>query len=589
METIVGKEIDNYQILSVLGKGGMGIVYKARDLSLDRDVAIKMMDATLTREETFLKRFQSEARALARLQNPNIVSVFALRESSYGFCIVMEFVEGDTLSDRIRQHGALPVELVVPVFKQLLLAVDHAHNAGIIHRDLKPGNVMLTRDNIVKVTDFGLAKIQAASAVTVTMGTGGTLFYMSPEQVKGLANVDARGDIYSIGMTLYEALAGRIPFSSEDTDFSIRQAIVEGKIPSPEKVNPNIPRELVRIIQKSIERDPKRRYQTAAEMREALEEYEQTLGTGTSLVGASRGRSARSLSPIRKRRSRYTPAIISSVAIVLILAGIMVVRQLTPSKGSLSVATQPGDAFITLNGKEIGRAPVEDYSLETGPVAIHVQKDNYFPMDTTVTIRADEILPLSIILRERPKLARNEKQNVDEGPGGTNGTTEKVPETTTDKGPVEPVIRKGTLVLQARPSGSILIDGVLRSSSAGSGTTLEVDAGKRTLTFENSRYGRKTEVVSVNPGERKLFTCYFERSVSVNAVPTWGVIVIDGKDTEFTTPKELYLGPGRHRINVTKTGYETVGGEQVVNIEPTISTTGTAPTMIPVSFQLREK
>jgi serine/threonine protein kinase len=585
METIVGKEIDNYQILSVLGKGGMGIVYKARDLSLDRDVAIKMMDATLTREETFLKRFQSEARALAKLQNPNIVSVFALRESSYGFCIVMEFVEGDTLSDRIREHGALPVDVVINIFKQLLLAVDHAHNAGIIHRDLKPGNVMLTRENIVKVTDFGLAKIQAASAVTVTMGTGGTLFYMSPEQVKGLANVDARGDIYSIGMTLYEALAGRIPFSSQDTDFSIRQAIVEGKIPSPEKLNPNIPRELVRIIQKSIERDPKKRYQTAAEMREALEEYEHTLGPETSLAGPVRGRSARSLPPVRK--SRYRPLIVSLIAIVLVLAGIVVFRQLTPAEGTLSVATQPGDAFISLNGKEIGRAPV-DYHLEPGPVAIRVQKENYLPRDTTVTIRADEILPLTIRLTEMPKRARQGENTVEEKPVSTNVPTEKEPERKTNTGPVEPVIRKGTLFLQARPSGSILIDGVLRTSSAGSGKALEVEAGKRTITFEHPRYGHKTQVVSVNPGERKTFTCYFERSVSVNAVP-WGVIVIDGKDTEFTTPKELVLGPGRHRIKVTKTGYETVGGEQEVNIEATISSSGAPPAKIPVSFQLKEK
>ena len=140
---------------------------------------------------------------------------------------------------------------------------------------------------------------------------------------------------------------------------------------------------------------------------------------------------------------------------------------------------------------------------------------------------------------------------------------------------------------QARPSGSILIDGVLRSGSGGSRSTLEVEVGKRTITFEHPRYGRKTLSVSLNPGERMIYTCYFEQSVSVNSQP-WGVIVIDGKDTEYTTPKELVLGPGRHRINVTKTGYETVGGEKELTIEPTVLS-GAAPDKVHLTFQLKEK
>ena len=267
METgIIGKVVDTYKITGVLGKGGMGIVYKAKDTTLDRDVALKMMDTALARDESFLKRFQSEAKALAKLQNPNIVSIFTLRETELGFCIAMEFVEGNTLADRIREKGAMPFENVFPIFKQLLTALDHAHEVGIIHRDIKPSNVMLTPNNIVKVTDFGLAKIQQVSGATMTLGTGGTLYYMSPEQIRGLSNVDHRGDIYSLGMTLYETLTGKVPFTDAETDFSIRQMVVEGRVPPPDKMNPALPRDLVKVVMKSIEKDPAKRYQSAGAM-----------------------------------------------------------------------------------------------------------------------------------------------------------------------------------------------------------------------------------------------------------------------------------------------------------------------------------
>ena len=195
MDYIIGKVIDGYKIEKVLGQGGMGTVYLAKDTTLDRDVALKIMDTRLTGDDTFLKRFQSEARALAKLQNPHIVSIYALRETQIGLFIVMEYVDGGTLADRLEEKGALDLHTTMKMFKEILNALSHAHEAGIIHRDIKPGNIMVNQAGQVKVTDFGLAKMQEqASAVTMTVGTGGTLFYMSPEQVRGLANVDQRGD-----------------------------------------------------------------------------------------------------------------------------------------------------------------------------------------------------------------------------------------------------------------------------------------------------------------------------------------------------------------------------------------------------------
>jgi tRNA A-37 threonylcarbamoyl transferase component Bud32 len=584
MEPLVGKEIDNYKILSVLGKGGMGIVYKARDKSLDRDVAIKMMDTSLTRDESFLKRFQSEAKALAKLQNPNIVSVFALRESEYGFCIVMEFVEGGTLSDRLREEGRLSVPEAIIIFKQLLSALDHAHKVGIIHRDLKPGNVMLSQENVVKVTDFGLAKIQAASAATVTVGTGGTLFYMSPEQVKGLANVDARGDIYSIGMTLYEALAGRMPFGSEDTDFSIRQAIVQGNIPSPDKLNPSLPREIVKIIQKSIERDPKDRYQTAGEMRQALEEFEQR--SRASAVHDNGGAQGVRGGPGGTRSARYRPLIITAVALLAIIAGIVIFRGMeSETSYSLSVNTIPGDAAVYVNGESIGRAPVAQYKLKSSTVSVSVRKEGFITRDTSLVVPENQDLAVTMQLVRVPEASTTPVEQPPPAGGTVTTPSHEQP------GIVEAA--KGTLVLQAKPAGEVYVDGVAKGSAA-RGLTLEVVAGNREVEFKSARSSPVRRRVSLRAGQHITLACYFERSISVNSVDgtgkhVWGTIMVDGAPTGYTTPKEFALSAGKHTISVSREGFETVDPPSAVTIDPVILEGGQTPPVEPMKFVLRKK
>ena len=268
---IIGSTIDSYQILDVLGRGGMGIVYRAKDLMLDKDVAVKMMDARLDPEGRLLKRFQEEARSLARLQHPNIVGIYTLRESQLGLCIVMEFVKGKNLSDIIKENGALPLGRLKKIFLQCLNALEHAHTEGIIHRDIKPSNIMLTDQDMVKITDFGLAKRLDPSPIASTMLAGGTLYYSSPEQLDSLADVDYRGDIYSLGMTMYEALTGKIPFADTASDFRIGRLLSKGTSLSPEKLRPNLPDDIVRLVMKAIHKDPAKRFRSAGAMAEALQ------------------------------------------------------------------------------------------------------------------------------------------------------------------------------------------------------------------------------------------------------------------------------------------------------------------------------
>jgi len=271
-DAVIGTEVDGYRIQSVLGRGGMGTVYKAEDVNLSRTVAIKRINPGQQERESFIHRFRSEAQALARIDSPYIVGVYALRKTDIGLLIVMEYVEGGTLKDPLDRQGALNSTQAIPILEQTLEAFDDAHSAGVIHRDIKPENVMLTQDGVVKVTDFGIAKLrQPDSGETVTQGgQGGTLKYMSPEQISSIDDVDARSDVYSLGMTAYEMLAGALPFTDTDTDFDIMRKVVEGKIPPPDEINPAIPSGLAQWIVGAIQKEQDDRYQSAGEMKDAL-------------------------------------------------------------------------------------------------------------------------------------------------------------------------------------------------------------------------------------------------------------------------------------------------------------------------------
>lgn len=275
-ESFIGHEIDGYRIEGVLGIGGMGIVFKATQIELSRKVALKIINPSLAHEESFLRRFKAEARALARIHHPNIVVVYNFKDFERGFYIAMEYVEGITLADYMRKKKCIPWQEAIPIFQQVLSALQYTHNRGIIHRDIKPSNLILQESHFVKITDFGLAKILQESASshdnTLTVNSGGTLLYMPPEQIRGLNNVDHRGDLFSVGMTLYEAITGQLPFDKNESGYYIQKKIVEESFQDIRKHAPTIPRPLARAIMKAIEKEPHKRFQSAAEMIAALEE-----------------------------------------------------------------------------------------------------------------------------------------------------------------------------------------------------------------------------------------------------------------------------------------------------------------------------
>ncbi len=286
-EEFIGKEVDGHRIDDVLGRGGMGIVFKAENLELSRTVALKIINPALAQDESFLRRFRAEARALAQIHHPNIVIVYDFRSFDMGFYISMEYVKGPTLADYLEDKGAIPWKEGLYLTKQMLSAFHYAHSCGVIHRDIKPRNILLAKNNVVKITDFGLAKIlqegKRTTDTTVTMATGGTIHYMPPEQIRGLRNVDHRGDIFSLGMTIYEAIAGVLPFEKNASGYAIQKMIVEEPFPDIRKRDSSIPKPLARIIMKALEKEPHKRFQSAAEMISALEEFEMS-NTSTALA-----------------------------------------------------------------------------------------------------------------------------------------------------------------------------------------------------------------------------------------------------------------------------------------------------------------
>jgi serine/threonine-protein kinase len=279
-DAIIGTEVDGYRIQAVLGRGGMGTVYRAEDVNLSRTVAIKRINPDQQERDSFIHRFRSEAQALARIDSPHIVGIYALRETDVGLLIVMEYVKGGTLKAPLRDQGPIAREQAFPILEQILQAFHDAHSAGVIHRDIKPQNIMLTQDGVVKVTDFGIAKLRRPdSGETVTQGgQGGTLKYMSPEQISNISAVDTRSDLYSIGMTAYEMLTGTLPFKEADTDFDIMRKVVEGEIPPPDERNADVPSGLAQWVVGAIQNEQADRYQSAEEMLNALREVDEQVG-----------------------------------------------------------------------------------------------------------------------------------------------------------------------------------------------------------------------------------------------------------------------------------------------------------------------
>ena len=306
-----GTRLGHYEVRSLLGAGGMGEVYLADDLTLHRKVAVKLLGADLISNEDRLQRFEREAYAASSLNHPNILTIYEIGTENEFHFIITEFIEGESLSQRLKRE---PIELLegLEVGIQIASALSAAHEAGIIHRDIKPDNIMLRHDHVVKVLDFGLAKLseQASAALDPELRTRvlqatapgivmGTSRYMSPEQARGEA-VDARTDIWSLGVVIYQMATGRLPFSGK-TNSDVLAAVIQTDPPALTTYAPDVPEDLDRIVTRTLRKDPEQRYQSVKDLELDLKNLRQHLKFETEL---KRSGDAKRSSPAGRQATR---------------------------------------------------------------------------------------------------------------------------------------------------------------------------------------------------------------------------------------------------------------------------------------------
>ncbi len=271
MDKYLGTYLDDrYEILEIIGSGGMAVVYKAMCHRLNRHVAVKILRDELAQDEEFRARFQTEAQAVAMLSHPNIVSVYDVSHSEDVEYIVMELIEGVTLMQYMKKKGALGWKEALHFAVQISKALEHAHEKGIVHRDIKPQNIMILKDGTIKVADFGIAALESAQEKKSDQ-TVGSVHYIAPEQARG-EQPDPRSDIYSLGVVMYEMLTGKMPYDGDTAEQVARKHIVGNAVP-PQELNPDIPEELAEITLKAMSADIETRYQTASELLGDLEEF----------------------------------------------------------------------------------------------------------------------------------------------------------------------------------------------------------------------------------------------------------------------------------------------------------------------------
>lgn len=395
-EKYVGMIFDGrYRIQRIIGLGGMAVVFEAEDLLMHRTVAVKMLKEGVGDDATSVKRFINESKAVSMLSHPNIVSIYDVSVREDLKYIVMEHIRGITLKNYMSRKGKLPVREAVSFTEQILRALDHAHSKGIIHRDIKPQNIMLLENGMIKVADFGIAKLPSAETVTVTDKAIGTVYYISPEQASGKP-IDPRSDLYSVGVMLYEMVTGTLPFSA-DSPVSVALMQIHNTPRPPRALCPELPLGLQQIILRAMEKDPDRRYQSAREMLRHIVALKNNPDTIFNLSGAQKEEEEEDPMPMRKRKEKATMLpIITGVLTAFLLVGAVTGFYIM----SRVIKAQKADAAQTIKVENFVGQVYNEEMQASMPAEYHV----------TVEYRYDEDSEPDTVLEQDPK--PGEQRNV---------------------------------------------------------------------------------------------------------------------------------------------------------------------------------
>lgn len=561
-----------YELLEEIGRGAMGVVYKATDPLIGRTVAVKMLRVSeegtgLSRAE-LLARFQNEVRAAGRINHPNIVVVHDTGEEDGRFFITMEYVEGRSLQALIERRQSFPLPRVLNLLSQVCSALDTAHKRGVVHRDIKPANILLTADDTAKITDFGTAKIlQIGAGQTATVM--GTPSYMSPEQVKGKA-VDGRSDIFSLGVILYELITGEKPFPGQNITTVIYKIVNEEPIP-PSHLDASIHPGLNVVIRRALAKDPETRYQTCSEFFEALRNYRALdLSPEATQPLVTRPAPPRSAAPIRTtpapaatlphpRPAQLVPSLFRTAAIEpprpqkrarpgFVLALLLAIL------GWTSYLAWPAFESILADSSTSVSAPAKQQPAEQAKTAA-AEKAQLVNSSASQPEKSEpaESVPASAV-----SIPTTEKTE----PPAKAGSTTTVPAIPEKLEPPKPITPGSLQILTEIPGARVILRDATGEQTMRCVTPCRFRAlapGRYALLVQKPNFRAAKQTVTISAGEAAVAQVPLEpvsAELSIVTQPAAAEIFVNGRRQSEVTPATLYLAPGNHTILVRKQGHE---------------------------------
>jgi predicted Ser/Thr protein kinase len=609
-----------YDVVRELGRGSMGVVYEGFDPVIGRRIAIKtMLTEGLTPQafQEFKARFQREAQAAGVLSHPNIVNVFDYGEDAGILYLVMEYLEGKSLEKLVEEQGLLPIQTIIPMYDQVCSALDHAHQHNVVHRDIKPANIMILDNGLVKVTDFGIAKMMSMG-MTQAGQILGTPNYMSPEQVKG-RQVDGRSDIFSLGIILYDLVTGEMPFGGQNITTVIYKIINENPIP-PRELDATIHPGLSYVICKALAKNPDERYQTCRELAHDLKNFKSLGGPaspsatimvkGPPLPSAVGERAAAPpAAPAAAVRAtpigRPSPARVSAevmpaatyqrprtspvVWILLTLGAVVLLgilgaggyrfyrrsRVTPPQVGQLLVAANVPGAKISVDGRSepVWLTPYTISELSVGSHQVVVSKEGYDDYQQTVTIEGGKINSFNATLAARPpeappQTAVEEHAAVKENPAKKEVEAPRAIPVTRGGVGRSGVSKTGQLRVTANvPGARISVDGGSNADWVAPYTISELSVGTHQVVVSKEGYDDYQQSVTIEAGKTYLVSAPLSEAsgeVAFETTPTGLEVLIDGKSIGVG-PTRATLSAGTHTYSVTRAGWQPAVG--TVDIE----------------------
>jgi len=555
------EKIGRYEIVGEIGRGAMGLVYRAVDPNIGRTVALKTMrlDVHGMDSEELLRRFRYEAKAAGAMNHPNIVTVYDADETEGLFYIAMEYLEGQTLQSMVVEKGIIPSDQIVEIAKQVAAGLDYAAEMKVIHRDIKPANIMITRQNIAKIMDFGISK--AAGSMTHSGQVLGTPNYMSPEQVKG-HDLDGRADLFSFGVVLYEMATGERPFTGQNVTTIIYKIIHENPIPASElemSVHPG----LSAVIAKCLSKNPAERYQTGAELVRDMEKY-RSFGSDADTTSV--------LAEDVRAQAMEGPNV--SVAAAVSASGPVVAR----SSGSFAAAgVQP--ALIANASGSVPKAPQPPTELtQTGSATTSATRI-WTKRGRTAAIA---VLSLTGLVAGATLVAGKYWKKPDQPAATQQGQFQSLASTSAPPTPqtqitatrkldgtrTTPASDRVEIRFSSTPEGAaVQIDALTSAAWTTPFTASDLKVGAHNVIFNKPGYNEETRRIEFNSSSSSYHINLFPviTSVSVTSEPAGADIDIDGASTGKVTPARVPVTPGEHKIIVRLNGYRNAQVTAMVN------------------------